>query len=120
MTQRNKWKVSPPQARYNAFKDLVALNRVEVPESGFHAIFVMKIPSGLKPEEKEERLYQPHRFKPDSDNLLKALYDAVHKEDSHIWDARVSKIWGRTGKIIIIEGIETPWMLEFVKENLEK
>lgn len=47
---------------------------------------------------------KPHQQKPDKDNLEKALLDAIFGEDSHIWDGRVTKIWGETGKMIIREG----------------
>lgn len=44
---------------------------------------------------------QPHQQKPDLDNLTKSLLDALFEDDSHIWDARTSKVWGETGMIII-------------------
>ena len=48
---------------------------------------------------------EPHQQKPDLDNLIKALFDAVNEDDSHIWDLRgVSKVWGDDGKIFI--GVE--------------
>ncbi|AIV30125.1 endodeoxyribonuclease RusA [Enterobacter cloacae] len=46
---------------------------------------------------------QPHQQKPDLDNLKKSLLDALFEDDSHIWDARTSKVWGETGMIIIEE-----------------
>lgn len=119
MTQRNKFKISEPQARYNAFKDMIRLNRVTIPESGFHVIFVIPVPHSISKKKKLERINKPHTQRPDVDNYLKALFDAVHKEDSHIWDERASKIWGRTGKIIVITGIETDWISGFVKGVLE-
>lgn len=41
--------------------------------------------------------------KPDFDNMVKALMDAIYENDAHIWDSRVSKLWGETGRIIIEE-----------------
>jgi len=35
------------------------------------------------------------------DNLHKALMDAVFEEDSAVWDARITKIWGEKGQIRI-------------------
>lgn len=46
---------------------------------------------------------KPHQQKPDKDNLEKALLDAIFEDDCRIWDGRVSKVWGETGKIIIKE-----------------
>lgn len=44
---------------------------------------------------------KPHTKKPDIDNLCKALLDALYKDDSKIWDLRVTKIWGYEGQIEI-------------------
>ena len=46
---------------------------------------------------------KPHQQKPDFDNLIKALSDAIHKEDSGIWDCRVTKVWAEEGAIEIKE-----------------
>jgi Holliday junction resolvase RusA-like endonuclease len=46
---------------------------------------------------------KPHQSKPDKDNLEKALMDALFTDDSHIWDSRVTKLWGKEGQIIIKE-----------------
>ena len=35
--------------------------------------------------------------------MLKALMDALYDDDSHIWDCRITKIWGEKGQIIIEE-----------------
>ncbi|EKM5743478.1 RusA family crossover junction endodeoxyribonuclease [Enterobacter kobei] len=52
---------------------------------------------------KSERLWtaSPTSKKTDLDNLTKSLLDALFEDDSHIWDARTSKVWGETGMIII-------------------
>ncbi|MGJ7799988.1 RusA family crossover junction endodeoxyribonuclease, partial [Enterobacter hormaechei subsp. xiangfangensis] len=44
---------------------------------------------------------KPHQSKPDFDNLVKALSDAIYEDDAHIWDARITKLWGEVGQIII-------------------
>ena len=41
----------------------------------------------------------PHTKKPDLDNLLKALLDAVFADDAHIHEFHGSKIWGDNGAI---------------------
>ncbi|MCY4883811.1 RusA family crossover junction endodeoxyribonuclease, partial [Salmonella enterica subsp. enterica serovar 1,4,[5],12:i:-] len=41
--------------------------------------------------------------KPDFDNMVKALMDAIYEDDAHIWDSRVTKLWGEKGQIIIGE-----------------
>ena len=37
---------------------------------------------------------QAHQQKPDADNMIKALMDALFTDDAHIWDFRVTKVWG--------------------------
>lgn len=45
---------------------------------------------------------QPHKSRPDLDNLVKGFKDALLKEDSHIHKyINVKKVWGYHGAIII-------------------
>jgi Holliday junction resolvase RusA-like endonuclease len=36
---------------------------------------------------------QAHQQKPDADNMIKALMDALFSDDAHIWDFRVTNLW---------------------------
>jgi len=50
---------------------------------------------------------KPHQQKPDIDNLLKALFDAVYDDDSKIWQVGgVMKLWDYEGSITI-HGLDT-------------
>lgn len=104
MTRADKWKKRPEVLRYRAFCDEVRLNNVSRPESGYHVIFVLPMPPSWSKKKRSLMDGKPHQQKPDKDNLEKALLDAIFGEDSHIWDGRVTKIWGETGKMIIREG----------------
>lgn len=64
---------------------------------------IVPMPKSWSKAKREQYVGQPHQQKPDKDNLEKALLDAVFDEDSHVWDGRVTKIWGETGQIIIGE-----------------
>ena len=44
---------------------------------------------------------RPHQQKPDVDNLLKALMDALFDDDCKVWSVAVSKVWGESGKITV-------------------
>ncbi|NWC66026.1 RusA family crossover junction endodeoxyribonuclease [Cedecea sp. P7760] len=103
MTRADKWKKRLEVLRYRAFCDEVRLNQIELPECGYHVIFVLPMPPSWSKKKQAEYDGKPHQSRPDKDNLEKALLDALFGEDSHIWDGRVSKIWGTTGKIIIRE-----------------
>jgi hypothetical protein len=55
----------------------------------------------LEPEETRSNERSGHQQKPDVDNMIKALMDALYAEDAHIWDLRVTKLWGESGQILI-------------------
>lgn len=102
-TQRDRWAQRPPVLRYRAFCDEVRLNRISLPESGYHVTFVLPMPDSWSKKKRAEMAGKPHQQKPDKDNLEKALLDAIFEDDCRIWDGRVTKIWGEVGQIIIGE-----------------
>ncbi len=102
MTQRDKWAKRPAVMRYRAFCDEVRLHGVKLPDSGSHVTFVMPMPKSWSAKKKYIMCGEPHQQTPDVDNLGKALFDAVHKQDCTIWDVRITKKWGHSGVIIII------------------
>lgn len=87
--------------RYRAFADECRLRKVELPESGAWVVFHLPMPASWSKAKRELMRGQPHQQKPDNDNLIKALADAVHKEDSGLWDYRVTKLWADVGGIEI-------------------
>ncbi len=117
-TRSAKWKKRPCDERYYAFKDALRFSRATVPDSGYHVLFVLKMPLSWSKKKRKAMLYMPHCSTPDKDNLEKALLDGLFKQDSQIWDGRVSKVWGNSGKIIVIEGIKTDWIKVFLDENI--
>ena len=103
MTKADAWKKRECVLRYSDFKDECRLRKLTLPESGYHVVCVIPMPKSWSKKEKAEMLHQPHRQRPDKDNLEKAILDAIYGEDSHIWDGRITKIWGDTGEIIVTE-----------------
>lgn len=106
MTRSDKWKKRPDVLKYRAYKDEIREMGVTLPESRYHVIFVMPMPKSWPKYKKAEMYKKPHQQIPDKDNLEKALLDALFTNDSHIWDGRVSKIWGKTGAIIVITDLD--------------
>jgi hypothetical protein len=101
MTQRDKWKGRDCVLRYLAFKDECRLHKVSVNLSDDHITFIVPMPASWSEKKKNNMDGMPHQLKPDADNMLKAVWDAVLPEDCKVWDCRITKRWGRVGKIII-------------------
>lgn len=103
MTGADKWKKRPEVLRYRAFCDHVRLLGVKLPEANSHVTFILPMPKSWSKKKRAEMNGKPHQSKPDKDNLEKALLDALFEDDAHIWDSRVTKLWGEEGQIIIRE-----------------
>lgn len=103
MTKRDKWKVRKPVAVYRAYCDELRLKGFTLPDHGYHIIFILPMPTSWSKKKRAAMDGNPHQQKPDKDNLEKAVMDAIFKDDSHIWDGRVTKVWGENGKILVTE-----------------
>lgn len=101
MTQRDKWQKRPAVLRYRAFCDECRLHKVELPESGAHVIFHVPMPKSWTKKKWAEMGGTAHKQKPDVDNYLKALLDALYQDDACVWDIRVTKFWAESGSIEI-------------------
>lgn len=100
-TRADKWKKRPPVLRYRAFADRCLELGVTV-ENGDHITFRVPMPPSWTRAKRLRMVGSPHMQRPDLDNLLKALMDAVLPEDSGIWSlAAVQKIWADIGAIVI-------------------
>lgn len=88
--------------RYRAFADECRLRMAGLQLEGAHITFHLPMPASWPKYKRAELDGQLHRQKPDLDNLLKALMDALYGDDSHI--ARLSgleKRWAIEGSIEI-------------------
>ena len=101
MTHRDRWAKRPCVTKYWAFKDECKAAGVTV-MSGDIVTFYIPIPKSRK---KKIQPLTPHTQRPDIDNLLKALFDAVLPEDSHIHTITAIKVWDDTGAIEITREI---------------
>jgi len=105
-TQSDKWKKRPCVMRYRAFADECRLKGVKVANNDSIKFF-MPMPKSWSKKKKIQMSGQPHTPKPDLDNLLKAIMDAVLKEDSIIHSlCNIQKVWSDEshGYIKIING----------------
>jgi Holliday junction resolvase RusA-like endonuclease len=101
MTNRDKWKKRQCVRKYFNYKNFLKANLITIQNSSNHIIFVIEMPRTWSMKQKIRMEGIPHQNRPDCDNLLKGFLDSVVKEDKLIWDIKISKIWGRFGKIII-------------------
>lgn len=104
MTQRDRWNPSEAAKRYFLFKEHLNLlantarfkigNRIDV-------LFFIEMPKSWSKKKRAEMEGQPHKQKPDTDNLIKAFCDALTNDDSVIWDKRGRKFWAEKPRIIV-------------------
>ena len=105
MTQSDKWKKRPATDKYWKFKDdlkmLCFLCRWK-PKDDLDVKFVIPMPISWSKKKRLKMDGQPHKQRPDLDNLIKAFKDALLIEDSHIHTYQnMQKVWGREGQIIL-------------------
>lgn len=116
MTKSDCWKLDPfhkdpkkrqrkPVTRYFKFKRDIKAQADQIgfklPESDFHVFFIIPMPHSWPEKKKNQMNGAPHKQKPDTDNLIKAVKDSLCSQDAYVWDYRITKRWGLAGKIII-------------------
>lgn len=109
MTQRDKFNPSTAAIKYFNWKD--ELNRLahelgiplDLPGQIQSIIFMVPMPKSWSVKKKNSMYSKPHQSRPDLDNYLKALQDALCKEDSHIYSIKgeLGKYWNTEGRIIL-------------------
>lgn len=108
MTQRDKWAQRPCVMRYWDFKDKLmasALKQRYRPEMDVYCIdasVFLPMPDSWSKAKCKQHEGQPHRQKPDADNILKGICDALLKDDSGVWDKRIMKFWSTNPKVDLI------------------
>lgn len=104
MTQSDKWNKRDCVLRYRAFADELRLRAGTSRKGWKDALsFRFVLPMPLSWSELKRRAHdgQAHRQKPDIDNLVKAVLDALMAEDAGVWRIAAEKRWGRAGAIEI-------------------
>lgn len=107
--RRDAFEPSRSVQRYRAFRDECRWKRIWRPEPGDLVVFCMPIPRSRVREGLDGR---PHLQKPDVDNLLKALLDALYDDDCAVWTCTAAKVWSTTPGIFIERrppAIALPW-----------
>lgn len=105
MTQRDKWAKRPAVIRYRDYCDAVRKHWPEIPfpAAGASLAFHLPMPKSWSKKKRMEMIGKGHQQKPDIDNLVKALLDALHIEDKHIYHlADTGKWWADAGYIEVL------------------
>ena len=100
-TRSDKWKQRPAVMRYRAFADKVRAAGLKIGET-LNVVFYMPMPKSWSKRKREKMRCEPHQQKPDIDNLVKALLDAVLDDDSHVYEIRAVKFWDEVGSFTIL------------------
>jgi Holliday junction resolvase RusA-like endonuclease len=117
MTKSDRWKINPNHidprkrqrpavTRYFDFKNKVVkeCNKVGyVMKNHIDVVFFLPMPDSWSTKKKELYNGKPHKSRPDIDNIVKGLMDAVKKEDGDVWSVKAEKRYAYKGSILIYE-----------------
>lgn len=103
MTRSDKWKQRPAVLKYRQFKDDLRMQVTGSLDARFSVIFFVPMPASWSEKKKVAMYRTPHQQRPDVDNYLKGLMDALCEEDSHVYDVRAQKYWDYNGRIELTE-----------------
>jgi Holliday junction resolvase RusA-like endonuclease len=102
MVRSDAWKKRPVVKKYWAFCDEMRLKCSKVPRLDYlDIVFCMPMPESWSQKKKDFNEGKPHKQKPDIDNLVKSVMDALYKDDSGIWMISAKKSWSKNGMIIL-------------------
>jgi Holliday junction resolvase RusA-like endonuclease len=103
MTRADRWQNRECVARYWEYKDNLQAMAEACHfrlDDGYSFRFVLPMPKSWSDKKRAEMVAKPHRQKPDLDNLLKGVFDALLVDDSKIYLInRAEKIWGTVGRV---------------------
>ena len=117
MTQSDRWKTNPnhtdPRKRqrtcvtsYFHLKNTLVEQANEMQFTlgkCVDAVFLIPMPNSWSQKKKDKMNGMPCESKPDTDNLLKGLCDALNKHDQEIWYMKGVKVWAFKGSIILYQ-----------------
>lgn len=97
-TRRDAWKPRPCVQRYRAWRDLVRLQARNVPPPEKVARVLVTayyaLPPSWSKRKRTTALMDFKRTKPDGDNILKGVLDALWPQDAALGDLAVCRRWG--------------------------
>ncbi len=106
MTRADTWKKRPCVVKYWAYKDELRwlFEKEDIKIDGRIFIdFYIPMPRSWSKKKKKELDGKFHDKRPDIDNLVKGVMDALYEEDSHIHTICCKKYWSVEPKMIIYQ-----------------
>lgn len=100
MTRSDKWKKRPCVVRYWEYKDKLRASGVKIGDS-IDITFYIPMPKSWSPKKKKNHYLEPHKQKPDIDNLLKAFMDCILDEDESVFIVKAMKLWDYRGALVV-------------------
>lgn len=101
MTQRDRWKQRPIVLRYRAYADALRVAHPDPLPDVLEITFWLPMPRSWSRAKRERMRGEPHRVKPDLDNLTKGFVDALHPRDQEVWSCCAAKRWADRGCVVI-------------------
>ena len=116
MTQRDRWAKRQIVKDYFAFRDtvkqeierLLALQNNDDKKKSWEELdigFFIPMPKSWSKKKRSEMAGTPHKQRPDLDNYIKGLLDALLEEDCKVWRVSARKIWVDTEGCITINRV---------------
>jgi len=109
MTKRDKWAKRACVLKYFAWRDKARDIAGKLPpakEIGMVEMFFdFLIPTSLSKRQRSIRHLRPHRQRPDIDNLIKGVLDALFEEDAGVPCVYAEKRWSDSPKVTVVISI---------------
>ena len=95
MVKSDKWAKRPCVVRYFDWCNYARTCYTELPSDavGIHVNVFIQFPEYYSKKKRKSLANSFHRIKPDCDNILKAILDALFKRDQAISTAQINKYW---------------------------
>lgn len=105
MVRSDVWRKRPAVLSYWAYADDLRLQarqkQFNFPLDGCHIRFLISMPESWSKRKRRELENQPHQQKPDIDNLVKGVMDALLDDDAGVWRISADKLWSVRSGIIV-------------------
>lgn len=102
MTRADKWQQRPVVERYWTYCDCLRLSGAKL-SGRMQITFHLPMPGTWSRKKRDRLLGEPHTQRPDIDNLIKGVLDALsEQEDSHVFFVVAGKFWSNHGRVEIL------------------